>query len=704
MRRAGPDRGAGRSPRPASGCVARSVLRALRLLILLVAASAPAWAETRSEGEEEIPHAGTERVEVTGEGALAGEAPTTFATIIRPEEHEGRVTGLAELLDESVGVRVRSFGGLHSYATVSIRGSTAEQVMVFVDGVPLNSPIGGAVNLADVPLAGVEAIEIYRGFAPASLGASSIGGAVNIRTRPPSPEPGASGSVAYGSYGTGEITAQARVAGERMRWSLSAQGFSTEGTFDYLDNNGTPITTADDRFTLRANNDRWSAALRVRGETDPGPGRRLSVSAEWLRRREGVPGIDAFQSATAGFSLQRGLMRAQANWDALAGGRVAIEAAADYTYTSESFTDVEADNIGPAPQETVTRVAGAGGRFRLLWNPSPLHRLSLLLEPRVQWAGSRDRLNEVADPIHATRVLLTAVAEEEAHLAEGRLLLAPSLRFDVHDTESRGGAPGEATEPADDPAAFSGRLGSLLALSPRWSLRGNVGVFNRLPGLLELYGNEGTIVGNPELVPERGVNADIGVTFDGGGAGVLDRLRVELVAFRTHAEDLIRLRPLPTLNVKAVNTGRARITGVEASVSLRLFDRLTTSANYTRQKPLDLSDTFEQGGDLPGRPREEIFTLLDLSLGRVSLFHRFSYIGPNNIDNLGPADENLPEDRRGLTILPARYLHDAGVRVRLGARSLAALEVANILDRHVVDVARYPLPGRTIFLKLSGSF
>jgi iron complex outermembrane receptor protein len=674
--------------------------------MLLVAASAPAWAEAEPprEGEEEIVHAGTERVEVTGEGAVAGEAPTTFATIIRPEEHEGRVAGLADLLGESVGVRVRSFGGLHSFATVSIRGSTAEQVMVFVDGVPLNNPIGGAVNLADVPLAGVEAIEVYRGFAPASLGASSIGGAVNIRTRSPSSELAASGSVAYGSYETGEITAQAHFGEERMRWSLSAEGFSTEGSFDYLDNNGTHITTADDGFNTRANNDRWSAAVRVRGETDYEPGRRLSVSAEWLRRREGVPGIDAFQSADAGFSLQRGLMRAQANWDALAGGRVAIEAAADYEYTSESFTDVETDNIGPGPQDTVTRVSGAGGRFRLLWNPSPLHRLSVLLEPRVQWAGSRDRLNEVADSIRATRTLLTAVIEDEAHLAGGMLILAPSLRFDHHDTRSRGGAPGDVTEPAGDPAAFSGRLGALLTLSPRWSLRGNIGVFNRVPGLLELYGNEGTIVGNPELVPERGVNADVGATFHGRGVGVMNRLRMELVAFRTDADDLIRLRPLPTLNVKAMNTGRARITGVEASVSLRLSDRLTASANYTRQKPIDLSDTFEQGGDLPGRPREELSTLLDLSLERVTLYHRFSYIGENNIGALGEADENLPEDRRGLTMLPARYLHDAGVRVRLGTRSLATLEVANILDRHIVDVARYPLPGRTIFLKLSGSF
>ena len=48
------------------------------------------------------------------------------------------------------------------FATVSIRGSTAEQVVVYLDGVPLNRALGGGVNLADLPLAQIESIEIYR--------------------------------------------------------------------------------------------------------------------------------------------------------------------------------------------------------------------------------------------------------------------------------------------------------------------------------------------------------------------------------------------------------------------------------------------------------------------------------------------------------------------------------------------------------------
>jgi len=49
--------------------------------------------------------------------------------------------------------------------------------------VPLNRALGGSVNIADLPLGQIESIAIYRGFTPASLPASSIGGAILIETR-----------------------------------------------------------------------------------------------------------------------------------------------------------------------------------------------------------------------------------------------------------------------------------------------------------------------------------------------------------------------------------------------------------------------------------------------------------------------------------------------------------------------------------------
>src|SRR3989442_14719286 len=106
-------------------------------------------------------------------------APYAFATVIEAADFADRVTSVPELLRESVGVQVQSLGG--EFATVSVRGPSAEQVVIYLDGVPLNRALGGAVNLAELPLGQIESIEIYRGFTPASLPSASTAGGLSIR-------------------------------------------------------------------------------------------------------------------------------------------------------------------------------------------------------------------------------------------------------------------------------------------------------------------------------------------------------------------------------------------------------------------------------------------------------------------------------------------------------------------------------------------
>lgn len=642
-------------------------------------------------------HAGTERVVVTGEGDAAAGAPTSFVTILRAEEFEGRFATLADLLDETVGVRVRDYGGLHAFATVSIRGSTAEQVAVFVDGVPLNGPLGGGVNLADLPLGGVEAIEIHRGFTPASLGAGSIGGAVHVRTRRPRGDGSGSGSIGLGSYGTGTGSARGDGIAGPFRWAASWEGAATEGDFTFLDGNGTSHTSADDGSRGRINNASWSSAARLRGDAPLPRNGTLSVSAEWLRRRQGVPGIDAVQSEHATYGVQRGLVRAAAAWPGLGAGGWDLEAALDHEYTSQDFGDAG----GPfTVRDRATRAAGTGARIRLLWLPAPAHRVSLLAEPRRNTAGVRDRLDPDPDPLRARRTSVALVAEDEIRPGSGRLLIAPSLRYEsVHD-HRRGGMGAGRAEPARDRAEVSGRIGAFVALSASWTLRANVGRYHRFPGILELFGDDGTIAGNPELRPESGLNADLGVAVHRARAGPFETLAFEAAAFRTDADDLIHLVPLSPGRLKPLNLSRARITGVEASAALALFGHLRIAANYTRQKPVSLGGTYAAFSDLPFRPRAAGDASASLSAGRAVLFHRIAYVGENDVAFAG----SLSAGRRTLTRLPARYLHDAGVRVKLGARAEGTLEVLNLLDRHVVDVARYPLPGRVIAGRLSATF
>jgi iron complex outermembrane receptor protein len=611
---------------------------------------------------------------------------------------------MADLLGATAGVRVRSWGGLHSFATLSIRGGTPDQVVVLLDGIPLNSPLGGGVDLADIPLTGVESIEVHRGFTPASIGVSSIGGAVSIRTRRPGADEALHGSLAYGSWGTAEATAFGTAETGPVRWVFSGEGSTTRGDFDYLDDNGTPLAGGDDGYTRRRNNESWAAALRAHGEASLGEGRLLSLAAEWAGREQGVPGIDAYQSLSASYdAAPRAMLRGEMRWSRLAGSLAEARVGLDGEYASSSYEDI-GDPVGLSPVDTATRLQATGAVVGLGWRPIAGHRISLLVQPRAEAATVVDRIDEPVDPFHAHRATVAAVVEDEIHLASDRVVLAPSLRFDAVRTSARGGGPSAPPDPAEDPADVSGRLGALWTLSPRWSLRGNVGRAYRIPSLLELYGNSGTLLGNPDLVPESGVNADLGVAFHAGAWGVLADLRIEVAGFQSRTEDLIHFRTLPTRQVKAMNVGEARVTGVEVAASLRLFERLALSGNITEQHPENRSDTFARGDDLAGVPRREAATSAALDLDPVTLFHRFTYVGENLIEDCGKACSTLPSSRREMTVIPSRYLHDAGVKVRMGPRASATIEVDNLFDRHVVDVVRYPLPGRTVIVKLEASF
>ncbi|HKK08312.1 MAG TPA: TonB-dependent receptor plug domain-containing protein, partial [Gemmatimonadota bacterium] len=89
---------------------------------------------------------------------------------------------VAGLLRWAAGVDVRPRSP--AQADLSLRGSSFEQVLVLVDGVPVNDPQTGHFDLdVAVPLASVERIEILRGPASATFGADAVGGVVNIVTR-----------------------------------------------------------------------------------------------------------------------------------------------------------------------------------------------------------------------------------------------------------------------------------------------------------------------------------------------------------------------------------------------------------------------------------------------------------------------------------------------------------------------------------------
>lgn len=131
-------------------------------------------------------------------------------TIIRPDDYKGEQKDLPDFLKMVPGVHVREVSGKGQYTTVSVRGSTAAQVGMFVDGVLFNLGGDAAADISTIPIHNVERIEVYRGYIPARFGGTFMGGVINIVTkRPTKADVQASyGQSSYGGYkGSLQVTA-----------------------------------------------------------------------------------------------------------------------------------------------------------------------------------------------------------------------------------------------------------------------------------------------------------------------------------------------------------------------------------------------------------------------------------------------------------------------------------------------------------------
>ena len=73
-------------------------------------------------------------------------------TVIRPDDYKGEQKDLPDMLKMVPGVHVREVNGKGQYTTVSVRGSSASQVGVFVDGVLFNQGSDAAADISTIPI------------------------------------------------------------------------------------------------------------------------------------------------------------------------------------------------------------------------------------------------------------------------------------------------------------------------------------------------------------------------------------------------------------------------------------------------------------------------------------------------------------------------------------------------------------------------
>ncbi len=177
---------------------------------------------------------------------------------------------LGELLRGEAGIDIRSYGPLGQTATVSLRGSTANQVLVLVDGRPANHIALGISDLGLLSLEGVERVEIVKGPISSLYGANALGGVVNIITKGTPERASVKQEVSSGSFDTEVFEAEAGLRMRKLGLLFCGSSKATHG------------------FRSNSDYEGENASAKVcYGEDDS---RQLSLSFGFDRRELGIPG------------------------------------------------------------------------------------------------------------------------------------------------------------------------------------------------------------------------------------------------------------------------------------------------------------------------------------------------------------------------------------------------------------------------------
>jgi iron complex outermembrane receptor protein len=613
-----------------------------------------------------------------------------FVEVIKVADGESFGADLPGVLDRALGLQVRRYGGLGSSASVSIRGSSSEQVLVYLDGVPLNQASGGGVDIGYLPLAGVEEIEVYRGAVPIRFGGNSIGGVVHMRTAVPEGKQlrlYANG----GSFATRVVGGS--VSGDSGPWKVSglADYRAAENDFRFLDDNGTEYNLNDDEWVRRENSDFLSFRGMAKAWRPIGSAR-VRVHNIVDVSHHGIPGIGNYQSKHTRYDTWRNL--AEAEVSGTTHGSSAYRLTGYHAVEVGEYQDPLGEvGVGAVHDRNTTRSFGLKveghtvlPRQVLLTGFSSLRRESFatddLLGVDDPFEDSRRHAaslaTEVEIPLHGDRVLLNAGTHVE--------LLSNRLATTDEDFTSDG-------HNDDSMRLWGYHAGGRWQLSRRFSLRVNAGSYQRPPSFFELFGDRGGVIGNGDLASEEGWNWDSGLIYEAQQDVSTGLVFAEAVWYQNRVDNMIRFVQNSQFVSQPHNFGSARLSGLETRARLRLRPFVHINGNYAYQRAENRSPlSYERGNDLPNAPRHALSARVVASSSRGAEAHY----------ELG-RDSRHFLDRANLQPVAARTLHGVGVRINLPASASLALEVRNVTDNQTADLWGFPLPGRSLFASIQMS-
>ena len=479
---------------------------------------------------------------------------TTITVIEDPQIQEQKIERVENVLRQVPGVQVTQSGSPGAVTDVSIRGATASQTLVLVDGVEVNAGATGSFDLANLTTDNLERIEILRGAGGSLYGSQAIGGVVNVLSNEGEGPATASMLSAGGNRATSRQVATVSGSQGNLGYSGALSYFSTEGYRPVNDNSD-------------------NLALNGRLDYHLGEDTVLRGFARYIATNVSLPNFSVFSGSPLNPTAheRNEFMLFKGEVEHHFGEKLLVRTNAffvrqDQRTTSTPYAGSPGSEEDRIPDET------RGGLVEAVYAWCSGFRTLLGFDFKDRWVRS-DTIsvftNFAPPPPLATSITLfrarrqeyAGYLEQEGSFFNGRVLVTGGFRVDGNSQF------GEEVSPAWSVAIPIAQIST--------TLRGSYTEGFRAPAFDELYFPN---FGNPRLKPEISSEYDGGFTTNFG-----ERAALTATYFSRRVKNLIVTIPCPTclFGSEAGNAARVDVQGVEVVPSLTLVKGLTLGGNVT---------------------------------------------------------------------------------------------------------------------------
>lgn len=567
------------------------------------------------------------------------------------------VNNLGELLALETNVYLKSYG-LGSLATSSIRGSSAGQTLVLWNGLPLQSPMLGQLDLALLPSRKMEKISLSRGGGSSLWGSGAIGGVLSLDNHPDFRQRfSIFGRTDVGSFGQFQQQLQMAFAGQKWQAGTKLSHQQADNDFNYPLGPGIP-----ERQQTNAALSQQSLLQDIYWKVDKQ--KTLSAHFWWQKADREIPPTNV-QTRSEAYQQDQATRIMLDFTEITHRGKWQIKA---------GFFDEQLNYYDP--------------QIRLT---SESHFQSYLGDVSASWRlGARHYLL-----VGGTQTYTEARTEvyQDSTPNQWRAALFTSLRGDWRKTAYQLSIRQEMVDGRWIPLTPS--LGIDWNFDTRFSLKAKVSRNYRLPTFNDLYWQPG---GNPDLLPESGWSQELGLdkVWETGNFTV----STSLTAFNRLIDNWILWSIREDQNFwSANNITRIWSRGLEPRLKFMYalsegsinwhsgYDYIRSTNQVTLERPRMMA-----GSQLLYTPEHQFFTKVDLKYKNKRFSYHHRYTGATLGQN-----EAIPAFQVARLSLGWNY------RIRKYQLDFQAA-INNLWNKDYVVIERRPMPGRHFQIGIQFSY